>query len=209
MKYFFTLLLFTGLTIGAHAQIEIPRSTNSGTILPALPEDNTNGTFSSLRLNKEEDKENNFLKKEPKKLDFRETKNEFLTAGDAVEKKWKEDKEAKDEYKNDQYLGDFTTKGAYVELYCRDHEFVDGDRVRIWVNGTVVEQSIVLSGGYRPILITLDSGLNNIEFEALNQGYSGPNTAELRVFDAAGQPVTRNVWNLLTGAKASIIILKQ
>ncbi|MDT0647606.1 hypothetical protein RM545_12975 [Zunongwangia sp. F260] len=209
MKYFFTLIFIFAFTIGSKAQIEIPRSTNTGTLLPAEPENNNTGAFSSFRLNKEEEKENNFLKKEPRKLDFRETKNEFLTAGDAVEEKWKKDKEAKEEYRGDQYLGDFTTKGAYVELYCRDHEFVDGDRVRISVNGVVVEPSIVLSGGYRPILITLDSGLNNIEFEALNQGSSGPNTAELRVFDAQGQPVTRNIWNLLTGAKASMIVLKQ
>lgn len=209
MKYFFSLFFLLAITIETQAQIEIPRSTNTGTLLPAEPENNTSGTFSSLRLNKEEDKENNFLKKEPKKLDFRQTKNEFLTAGDAVEEKWKKDKEAKEEYGADQYMGDFTTTGGYVELYCRDHQSVDGDRVRIWVNGTVVEQSVVLGAGYRPILVPLDSGLNTIEFEALNQGYSGPNTAELRVFDAMGQPVTRNVWNLLTGAKASIIVLKQ
>ncbi|MDT0690140.1 hypothetical protein RM549_10115 [Salegentibacter sp. F188] len=209
MKYLYTLFLIVGITVGAHAQIEIPRSTNTGTLLPAEPENNNSGTFSSFRLNKDEDKENDFLKEEPKKLDFRQTKNEFLTAGDAVEEKWKKDKEAKEEYRADQYMGDFTTKGAYVELYCRDHESVDGDRIRVWVNGVVVEPSILLDGGYRPILVTLDSGLNNIEFEALNQGHSGPNTAELRVFDAEGQPVTRNVWNLLTGAKASIIVLKQ
>lgn len=119
------------------------------------------------------------------------------------------DKEAKDAYKKDQYLGDFKTSGKFVEVYCRDHEFVDGDRVRIYVNGEEIYNNLVLGGGYSPILVKLKDGFNTIEFEALNQGMSGPNTAELKVFDDNGKPVTQNEWNLLTGAKASVIIIKE
>ncbi|MDT0676964.1 hypothetical protein [Autumnicola musiva] len=207
MKKLITLLIMI-FSAGAYAQIEIPSSTNIGTSIPAASESNT-GNFPAFRLKKEENTDNNFLKKEPKKLDFRETKNDLLTAGSVYEKKWKKDKEAKSEYKNDQYLGDFKTGGKFVEIYCRDHEFVDGDKVQISVNGTVVEPRVSLGSGYHPILITLASGLNNIEFEALNQGSSGPNTAELRVFDADGQPLAQKEWNLLTGAKASLIVVKQ
>lgn len=119
------------------------------------------------------------------------------------------DKEVKEEYRNNQYLGDFMTGGDYVELYCRDHEFVDGDKVKITVNGVVVNNIMSLGATYSPIFIKLNSGLNNIEFEALNQGTSGPNTAELRVFDDKGQEVTKKEWNLMTGAKASLIVVKQ
>ncbi|WP_373058364.1 hypothetical protein [Zunongwangia sp. H14] len=206
MKKFLTLGIFL-ISAGVFAQIEIPRATNSGTAIPAASESKT-GAFPALKLRKEENTDSEFLKKEPKKLDFRETKNDLLTAGSVYEKKWKKDKEAKEEYRVDQYLGDFKTKGKFVELYCRDHEYVDGDKVRISVNGTVVEPSISLGAGYRPILITLANGLNNIEFEALNQGSSGPNTAELRVFDEDGEPLARKEWNLLTGAKASLIVVK-
>ncbi|MDT0641788.1 hypothetical protein RM553_02985 [Zunongwangia sp. F363] len=206
MKNFIPFLILL-ISAGAFAQIEIPRTTNSGTAIPAASESKT-GNFPAFKLKKEEDAPSDFLKKEPKKLDFRETKNDLLTAGSVYEKKWKKDKEAKAEYKNDQYLGDFKTGGKFVELYCRDHEYVDGDKVRISVNGTVVEPSISLGAGYHPILITLVSGMNNIEFEALNQGSSGPNTAELRVFDENGEPLARKEWNLLTGAKASLIVVK-
>ncbi len=119
------------------------------------------------------------------------------------------DKDVKDAHKKDQYLGDFKTGGKFVEVYCRDHEFVDGDRVRILLNGEVLYENLVLGASYAPILVKLKDGLNTIEFEALNQGMSGPNTAELKILDDMGQPVTKNEWNLLTGAKANVIVLKE
>lgn len=124
-------------------------------------------------------------------------------------KAFTKDKDAEDAHKKNQYLGDFKTSGSFVEVYCRDHEYVDGDRVRIYVNGEIVYNNLPLTGGYSPILVKLKPGLNSIEFEALNQGSSGPNTAELKVFDDVGQAITKNEWNLLTGAKANVIIVKE
>lgn len=199
----FFAMLFLGF--GTQAQIEIPRSTNTGGLLKAEPEKKAD--FPLLKA--EEPKESKYLRNDkPKKIDFRETNDELLTAGDVVEKKWKKDREIKNAYKEDQYLGDFTTGGKFVELYARDHEYVDGDKVKIIVNGVEI-QSITLGAGYHPILVKLESGFNNIEFEALNQGTSGPNTAELKVLDEAGKLVTTKVWNLLTGAKASLIVVKK
>jgi hypothetical protein len=152
----------------------------------------------------------NLGKKEKKEFNMLEG-NGLMTykMKDFTPKAFTKDKEAKSEFKNDQYLGDFITTGVYVELYCRDHEFVDGDRVRILVNGEVIHHSISLGAAYTPILVKLQKGLNTIEFEALNQGSSGPNTAELRVYDDRGIEVTSKEWNLLTGAKANMIVVKQ
>ena len=50
---------------------------------------------------------------------------------------------------------------------------------------------------------------NKIDFVALNQGASGPNTAEVRVFDDNGKLVGSNRWNLATGVKATYIIVKE
>lgn len=202
------VLLFLALILfgfGAQAQIEIPRSTNTGGLLKAEPEKKADLPL----LKAEEPKESKYLRDEkPKKIDFRQTNDDLLTAGDAVEKKWKKDRDIKNEYKEDQYLGDFTTGGKFVELYARDHEYVDGDKVKIIVNGVEI-QSITLGSGYHPILVKLESGFNNIEFQALNQGTSGPNTAELKVLDEDGKLVTTKIWNLLTGAKASLIVVKK
>lgn len=119
------------------------------------------------------------------------------------------DKEIRAEYRSDQYLGDLTTGGSYVELYCRDHEYVDGDKIRVYLNGEVIHSSISLGAGYFPIMVRLNRGFNNIEFEALNQGTSGPNTAELRIFDDKGMEVAKKEWNLMTGGKASLVVVKQ
>lgn len=119
------------------------------------------------------------------------------------------EKESNSESRGDQYLGDFTTSGGFVELYCRDHEYVDGDKVSISVNGVVVSPVTALGAGLTPIFVRLDSGLNEIVFEALNQGTSGPNTAELRVVDAGGNEVIKQQWNLTTGAKAKLVVVKQ
>ena len=208
MKNLLLLLIISLLGIfTASAQIEIPRSTNTGGLLKAEPENNS--SFPSLKLKEEKTKDSRFLKEKEKTIDFRETPHDMETAGDVVAKKWKKDAEAKAEYKNDQYLGDIKTGGKFVEVYCRDHQSVDGDKVRILVNGKVVENSVTLTGGYTPILVVLEEGFNNIEFEALNQGASGPNTAELKVLDEDGKLVVAKEWNLLTGAKASLIVVKQ
>lgn len=119
------------------------------------------------------------------------------------------EKESRSESKGNQYLGDFTTTGGFVELYCRDHEYVDGDKVKISVNGVVVSPMTALGAGMTPIFVRLNAGLNEIEFEALNQGTSGPNTAELRVVNAEGKEVIKQEWNLSTGAKAKLVVVKQ
>jgi hypothetical protein len=205
MKLLFGFVFFC-FSLTGFAQIEIPRSNNTGGVLKAEPEEKSSG-FPILR--REESSENNkYLREEPKKIDFRETPHNMKTAGDAIVEKWTADKEAKNITKNDQYLGDFKTTGKFVELYCRDHQFVDGDQVNVYLNGKFIER-VVLGGSYHPILVTLESGFNNIEFEAINQGSSGPNTAQLKVLEEDGNLVVAKEWNLLTGAKASLIVVKE
>ncbi|UZH55167.1 hypothetical protein JRG66_14620 [Salinimicrobium tongyeongense] len=149
--------------------------------------------------------------KEEKSFSMRTDQNGLMTfkGKDFTPKAFTKDKEAREEFRRDQYLGDFKTTGVFVELYCRDHEYVDGDKVKVTVNGVVIDRNMSLGGTFTPIMVKLDSGLNNIEFEALNQGTSGPNTAELRVYDDQGREVARKEWNLLTGSKASLVVVKQ
>lgn len=149
--------------------------------------------------------------KEEKSFNMRTDQNGLMTfkGKDFTPKAFTKDKEATEEFRRDQYLGDFKTTGVFVELYCRDHEYIDGDRVKIIVNGVVINYNMSLGATYTPVMVRLDSGLNNIEFEALNQGTSGPNTAELRVYDDQGREVIRKEWNLLTGSKANLVVVKQ
>lgn len=113
------------------------------------------------------------------------------------------------EHFGDQYLGDFKTTAKFVGIVARDHEYVDGDRIKIYVNGQVAEYNLLLDGSFKGINLDLVKGFNRIEFEALNQGSSGPNTAQVLVTDDTGVVIHNNRWNLSTGSRASLIIVKE
>jgi hypothetical protein len=112
-------------------------------------------------------------------------------------------------FKTDQYLGDFRNNGKFVQIAVRDHESPDGDLIRIMLNDVEVVSQVMLQERFKSISIDLVMGFNKIDFVALNQGTSGPNTAEVRVFDDNGQLVGANRWNLATGVKATYIIVKE
>jgi hypothetical protein len=119
------------------------------------------------------------------------------------------EKKGSKEHFGDQYLGDFKTSSKFVGIVCRDHEYVDGDRIKIYVNGEVAEFNLLLTGSFKGINVDLVKGFNRIEFEALNQGSSGPNTAQVVVADEKGEVIHNNRWNLSTGSRASLIIVKE
>jgi hypothetical protein len=81
--------------------------------------------------------------------------------------------------------------------------------VKIYLNGEVLEHNILLSGTYKGINVDLVEGFNRLDFEALNQGSSGPNTAQVIVTDDLGNIIHNNRWNLSTGSKASLIVVKE
>ncbi len=203
INIFFICFLISGFA--ASAQIEIPRTTNTGRVIKA---EESNSTGFPILKREETTTDSRFLKDKPKPIDLRENPKGLLTEADAMKKKWSKDKEIKEEYRRDQSLGNVVTKGRFVEVYCRDHQYIDGDKVQIFVNGEMVAASVNLHAGYQPILVTLQDGFNSIQFVALNQGSSGPNTAELRVLSEKGEQLAVKEWNLLTGAKAELIVVK-
>ncbi len=109
----------------------------------------------------------------------------------------------------DQYFGDFKTKSKFVKVIYRDHGYVDGDLIQILVNDDVIKSSVFLNGGFSGFKLDLQQGFNKIDFLALNQGESGPNTAEFEVIDETGTVISGNRWNLATGVKATIIVVKE
>ena len=105
-------------------------------------------------------------------------------------------------------LGRYETNTKRIKIICRDHSFVDGDRVKLYVNEEVIRRSITLQGGYYVLDIELREGFNRIDIEALNQGSSGPNTAEFKVFDDNGNLLAAREWNILTGYVATMVVMK-
>ncbi len=118
-------------------------------------------------------------------------------------------KEGSRDHFGNQYLGEIKNNGKFVGIAARDHEFVDGDRVKIYLNERVIDQNMLLTGVFKGVNVDLKKGFNRIEFEALNEGSSSPNTAQIDVYDDTGQLIYSNKWLLSRGSKARLIITKE
>ncbi len=164
---------------------------------------------------KENDKSSGDSKNAEKKFIFRESERSFsMTDSDGLkspseifEKRWNKElvKGGVIRTMSDQFLGTHNVDTKFVNIVCRDHEYPDGDRVQIKINGAIIKQSLLLTSSYRRVEVNLVQGKNTIDIIALNQGESGPNTAEFVVYDDKGAVVSSKEWNLLTGVKATII----
>ena len=168
-----------------------------------------------------EKKENPFLKKlkDKNKKNFfpdanvKEKRPErFINSNDLylsrLNKKNSESNKNINKFKVDQFLGEIRNDGEYVNIILRDHEYPDGDLIKVEVNESVVMPAILLTEKAKGFKLDLKSGFNVVDFVALNQGSSGPNTAEIIVYDDQGKLVGTNRWNLATGVKATYIIYK-
>lgn len=207
------ILLLSSLSLVA--QIEFPNNTPTFEPLKNDKEPPTGfdipstSKTPSLTIPREERSNTDFdLGKEDKK-DFSMVEDEYLEHKSKLKPRFFKDREAKPEYGEDMYLGDISTNSKKVTILYRDHEYVDGDRIRVYVNDEMMVANVMLEGDFQGFDLPLEDGFNKIEFEALNQGTSGPNTAQLQILDEAGELLGSYVWNLLTGHKATAIVVKR
>ena len=177
---------------------------------------NSKSEKSLLNLKK---KDNPFLKKLENKKDFfpdanvKEKRPErFINSNDLylsrLNRKETESNKNINKFKVDQFLGEIRNDGEYVNIILRDHEYPDGDLIKVQVNENVVMPAILLTEKAKGFKLDLKNGFNVVDFVAINQGSSGPNTAEIIVYDDQGKLVGTNRWNLATGVKATYIIYK-
>ena len=202
----FTFFIFGSFIIKAQSEkkdktILIP-SESSPSLLNPKKNMSLNFKLNDLSPNTNKPPEINMMDQE----DFIDP-SEYYTA--RMNKKKGEKSKNSNLLKKDIYLGDFKTGDENINVVFRDHEYPDGDIIQIKVNDKVVINSIILQEQFRGINIELENGFNRIDFIALNQGESGPNTAELKVYTHSGSLVGSNRWNLATGAKATYIVVKE
>lgn len=226
MKFNLIFLFTFFLSLSLSAQID---SDNKSIIIPAeevedpkednelivMPEEKN-----SAELDKEEENEIVLPKTETlpvaKRKDFSMTKeNKFRNPAELYEKQLKRALKLKnvEERRHNgsaitQYLGEYSTRAKRVNVVYRDHQAEDGDLIRVYVNGDIVQSRVLLQNHSKGFFLTLTPGDNIIDFEALNQGASGPNTAEFQVLDDQGRVVVSNQWNLATGVKATLTVVK-
>lgn len=212
----FTILIFT---VAAQSYAQIDNNSGFGTPINAQESDNTFNT--TLSTNKTQGLSNNtsFLnvKEDKKPLDNEQPKNLDMTTDNGLlsnkfdyKPSWlTKDKEALEKFGRDQNLGTYGTKSKTVEILCRDNQYVDGDKVRILVNDQVIIHQVNLRSDFQVFEVDLKPGMNHIQFQALNQGSSGPNTAHFRIYDKEGNMLTESEWNLLTGNKGNLVIVQE
>jgi hypothetical protein len=215
MRISFYIVFFLCCATKGFSQFELPKKSLSIAPLPekpALPSSTSSITYPSIFNKKKEDSQFNISllkKKEETPRDIM-SKPEFKNPGDKVVARLnKAEGEIQQGFRTDQFLGEFRSKAKSVRIVCRDHEAPDGDRVKISLNGVVKGWDILLESEFKELSFELKDGFNKIDFEALNQGTSGPNTAEFQVYDELGNLISSNKWNLTTGVKATIIVVKE
>ena len=219
MKLFIVLILLSQSI--CYSQID---SQNSGLEIPAIPESNQNKTEDIKKLPLENKGLSNIQKnisgiplKSNIKIKTQEEEfsmidnSSLMDPGQIFEDRYK--KKAMEQglipqSMKDQFLGEYRNNGSFVNIICRDHGYFDGDYVQVLLNDKIIIPRLLLTNSYKGFNIELTEGLNKIDFLALNQGESGPNTAELQVFDDNEVLISAKAWNLLTGVKATIVVIK-
>lgn len=219
MKLFIVLILLTQSI--CYSQID---SQNSGLEIPAIPESNQSKTEDIKKFPLENKGLSNTqrnisgiplisnikIKTQEEEFSMIDNSN-LMDPGQIFEDRYK--KKAMEQglipqSMKDQFLGEYRNNGSFVNIICRDHGYFDGDYVQVLLNDKIIIPRLLLTNSYKGFNIELTEGLNKIDFLALNQGESGPNTAELQVFDDNEVLISAKAWNLLTGVKATIVVIK-
>jgi hypothetical protein len=217
-KYIFAITLFAGFA--AYAQRE---NRNTGIAIPkATPDTEVQPSQTTVAPNPEAkidfEPKNDPLRSfptysvNPAQKEFSMFEDEkFASRADDYQKRVevKPQGESNEAYRGNQFFGEVRSKSKFIQVMARDFEYADGDRIKVIVNDVTVVDDITLTNDFKGITLTLKDGFNKIEFEALNQGTSGPNTAEFRIYDDTQAQISGNQWNLATGFKASIIVVKE
>lgn len=224
MKFLVTCFLILVFTATVSAQIDSRKK--SGSIIPAIeaPKDSTD---SKKILPKKPEQNNQFSGvKSPKvvgKLELPKKEfsmfpqEEFGNPGELYTKKLdKIEKTLLPEghglnagLKKDAFWGDYKTTSKSLRVMYRDYSAIDGDLLRVYVNGNVLEPRAYLTQGFSGFKLDLNEGANEIVFQAINTGASGPNTAEYRIVDENGKRISSKVWALAAGIKVTVVIIKE
>jgi len=214
-SFYFFLLLFS--TKG-FAQFELPKKT-----INIVPVSNSSGQvtptssksikYPSIFDKKDKLLENiSLIKKKPEEEKGIMEKEKFESPASAYTQKMNDQMKreglTQEIVNSDMFLGEFIITTFKLNASCRDFGAIDGDKVSIWLNESVVIPIIDLESGFKMYHLELKEGLNTIQIEALNTGELFPNTGQFAFFDGNEKLVTNQQWTLNTNYKAIVKIRK-
>lgn len=223
MRQFFSLLFVICFSFSSQAQFETTkRKINIAPIAPKLPKKkidvppvNPTAVTPSIKFesNYFKEPENKFLRglpELPKVGDAPDKEYALKSTAEVYTEKFnqqlKEDGISPELYNRNISWGQFVVYTENIFIGARDFGAIDGDLVRIWLNGQIIVTQIYLESDFKEITLKLNKGLNVIEIEALNYGELSPNTGQFNFFDADRQPITVQYWNLGIGYRAKLLV---
>jgi len=107
--------------------------------------------------------------------------------------------------RSDQNLSMFS-KDSELKILILDAGKVDGDRINVYINDSLILKSYTVTKEPKKIIIPLKSKFTKVKFEALNTGEILPNTAKIELIDSNNKIST--ISSLSKNEKTSITIIK-
>ncbi len=96
------------------------------------------------------------------------------------------------------------SKDEFITLTIYDSGKEDGDIIKLTVNDKIILDNFTIKAKKKSITIPLTQEQNLITLEALNEGYSPPNTVKMEITDSKNITHTRTI--LKKGEIASVVI---
>jgi hypothetical protein len=104
-------------------------------------------------------------------------------------------------------LVDVTVSQREVDLVFRDNASIDGDRIRVYLNGVMILDDYTLTGEGYYLPVVLNQGSNEVIIEALNEGEESPNTVEVSMTFVIEGPEVQIAKGLTTGQTISFFVI--
>lgn len=102
---------------------------------------------------------------------------------------------------------DVTVSQRKIDLELSDNGGeIDGDRIKLLLNGSVILADHTLTGEGTTISLDLKKGINQVVIQALNEGYSSPNTVYVAISHVIEGPSVQVSDGLATGEKSEFAI---
>jgi len=102
-------------------------------------------------------------------------------------------------------LSNVSVNSREIVISVWDNASIDGDRIRLTLNNTVLLGDYTLTGSPYKIPVTLNAGANTLIVTALNVGSQSPNTVTVKISNVTSGSSEQTAAGLLAGASQMII----
>jgi len=102
-------------------------------------------------------------------------------------------------------LSNVSVNSREIVISVWDNASIDGDRIRLTLNNTVLLGDFTLTGSPYKIPVTLNAGPNTLIVTALNVGSQPPNTVTVKISNVTSGSSEQTAAGLLAGASQMII----